>query len=280
MNLKRIEAPVEVNSQIEEALHLLQQVLKDDVLGVYLYGSMMLGGLQKYSDIDLFAVSKRSMTPQEKQRLVEHLLTISATYPPTGKRRSIELTIVVQSELKPWKYPPSFDFQYGDWMRKDYEKGVVALEGSTINPDIAIIATQVLLTTETIHGPDPHELIDNVPYGDFMRATSGEIGDLLAELKDDTRNVLLTLARIWHTLTTDSISTKQDVAKWTLAILPQEFKPVMEHALRACLGEVEEDWTSMPEDLVKGCADFMVVAIKTAKTKIDFNASSKKISIS
>jgi streptomycin 3"-adenylyltransferase len=57
------------------------------------------------------------MSVAHKQRLVSRLLKISR------KPRRLELTIVVQSDIRPWRYPPRMDFQYGDWWREEFERG-------------------------------------------------------------------------------------------------------------------------------------------------------------
>ena len=53
--------------QIERCLDLLRKVLGDELIAVYLYGSSIVGGLQRYSDIDLFVVSRRSTTTEQKR---------------------------------------------------------------------------------------------------------------------------------------------------------------------------------------------------------------------
>ncbi len=45
--------------QLKACLKLLKMILGPDLLGVYLYGSSAVGGLQKYSDLDLFVVANR-----------------------------------------------------------------------------------------------------------------------------------------------------------------------------------------------------------------------------
>ena len=50
----------ETEGQINQCVDLLKDVLGKDLLGVYLYGSAVVGGLQKYSDLDLFARSQSS----------------------------------------------------------------------------------------------------------------------------------------------------------------------------------------------------------------------------
>lgn len=96
----------------------MNDIFRNDLLGVYLYGSSILGELQKYSDIDLFVVSARTTTHKEKATLAIELLKISDIY-MKSKKLPIEMTIVEKSEINPWHYPPKFDFQYGDWLLKN-----------------------------------------------------------------------------------------------------------------------------------------------------------------
>src|SRR6266508_309546 len=59
--------------QLDRVLTLVGDVLGTDAVGAYLFGSAVLGGLQPRSDLDLFVVSKRETTREEKQRLVDRL---------------------------------------------------------------------------------------------------------------------------------------------------------------------------------------------------------------
>ena len=62
---------------------------------------------------------------------------------------------------------------------------------------------------------------------------------------DDIRNGLLTLARIWSTLATGEIRSKDEAAGWALAHLPVEHRPVLAHARAAHLGDEAEDWRAL-----------------------------------
>jgi streptomycin 3"-adenylyltransferase len=250
----------ETEKQIAQCLSLVKDVLGQDLLGVYLYGSSVVGGLQKYSDIDLFVVSDRPTTREEKARLVARMLTISsADY--RNSQRPIEMTIAVKSEINPWHYPPTFDFQYGDWLRKEFENGHIEPWPTRVMPDLALLITQVLLAGKPLLGPAPDQLLDTVPYRDFMIATAEELDGLVANLTGDTRNVLLTFARIWSTVETDTIRSKPDAAAWVISRLPAEYQPVIRRARAICVGETYEHWDDI-EALVQPCADFMVGGIK------------------
>ena len=73
INLAILKLDSNVKKQIYECLDLVEEIFGKDLLGVYLYGSSRLGGLQKYSDIDLFVVSNRAATLEEKAKLVTAL---------------------------------------------------------------------------------------------------------------------------------------------------------------------------------------------------------------
>jgi len=243
-------------NQIYKCLDLVKEIFGQDLLGVYLYGSSILGGLQKYSDIDLFVVSNRATTHEEKAKLAAALLKISGIY-LERKKLPIEMTIVEKSEINPWHYPPRFDFQYGDWLRKQFEQGNIEPWPVKEMPDLALLITQILLTCNTLVGANPNQLLCKVPYKDFMTAIIDGLPNLMSELDSDVRNVLLTLARIWSTVATDAIRSKLAAADWVINRLPEKYLSVMERAKAICKGEETEHWDDIQE-LIKPCADFIL----------------------
>lgn len=245
-----------IMEQVNQCIDLLKSVLESSILGMYLYGSSVNGGLEKYSDIDLFVVSERATTDKEKKKLVNHLLQISGIYMKSSKL-PIELTIVVKSDINPWHYPPKFDFQFGDWLRMKFESGIIEPWPTKVMPDLALLITQILLASETLFGPRPNELLCSVPYRDFILATKAALKNLMADIHTDTRNVLLTYARIWNTIETNTIRSKPAAALFVINLLPKEYKPALERARAICVGEVSEFWDDI-EPLIKPCADFMV----------------------
>lgn len=265
-----------VKRQIDEVLNMLKNILKDDLLGVYLYGSLILGEEGKYSDIDILAVSNRATNLKEKELLEKELLKISGIYAESHDRRPIEIYILVKSEINPWKYPPKFDFLYGDWLRKKFESGIVEPWESKEKSGLAISITQLLLSNKILYGPKPSSLLPEVPYKDFISANTSEIDSLMLNLESDTRNVLLTLARIWATLETNSIISKTSAADFVMDKMPKDLANVMKHAKDSALGN-DEDWIKFEKE-VKPCAEFMLTKIKELSEKIDLE-SGKEIKL-
>ena len=227
--------------QADAVVALVRDVLRDDVIGIYLFGSAVSGALRPTSDIDLLAVTARPTTGAERRALIERLLRMSG--PGAGDRgsRYLELTIVVQGDVRPWRYPPPLDFQYGDWWRAEFERGDLAPWRSP-SPDLALLLEMVLEADRPLSGPPPSRVLDPVPAADLRRAMVDEIPALLSYLDGDERNVVLTFARIWSTLATGTIRSKDAAADWVLPLLPPEHRAVLERAREMYLRGEPNEW--------------------------------------
>jgi predicted nucleotidyltransferase/GNAT superfamily N-acetyltransferase len=93
----------QLQQQLKKSIELLQTILDHDLLAIYLYGSALVGGLQKYSDVDLFVVTHRATTTEEKTQLIHRLLQISGLY-MKGAKFPLEITIVEKTAVNPWLY--------------------------------------------------------------------------------------------------------------------------------------------------------------------------------
>ncbi|MBM7172778.1 DUF4111 domain-containing protein [Streptomyces sp. G44] len=253
-------------AQIDDVVRLVRDVFgADDTIGVYLHGSAVLGGLRPHSDLDVFVLVRRRTTTARRRALTDGLLAISGSGADAGggaggeARRPVELTVAVQSDIRPWTYPPRGEYQYGEWLREAYVRGQTPAPGPS--PDLALLATMVLRGRTPLVGPEPGRVLDPVPPGDVVRAMAAGLPELLDELGTDTRNVLLTLARIWTTLATGRIEPKDVAAEWVLGRLPGHHRPVLAHARAVHLGEECECWGALSAQ-VEPHAEYVVREIE------------------
>ena len=168
--------------------------------------------------------------------------------------------MVVDADLWPWRFPPRMDFQYGDWLRREFERGNLEPWPTTENGDLATLLTMVRRYGKAVVGPPAPELLPAVPEADLSRAMVGDLEPLLEELEPDTRNVLLTLSRIWCTLATGEIRPKDEAAAWASERLPDEHRAVLDHARAAYLRQTEERWSSLD---AQPAAEHMLEEIRT-----------------
>jgi predicted nucleotidyltransferase len=247
--------------QIDSILEYTKELLSKDLLGVYLFGSIVDGGLQKYSDLDILAVANRQTTVSEKKGLIEKLLKNSGKYMQDKSLQPIELLVVDIHDIQPWKYPPQFDFHYGEWLRSSFERGLITPWETKNSADLAILLTQIQNSSITLYGESLSKLIPPIPIQDFVKACVEEVDGLLENLDSDTRNVLLTLVRIWYSLENLKVVPKDVAAKWASSKLSKEYREVIVHAMNVYLGREEENWDIYRSSILP-CANFLRDEIK------------------
>jgi streptomycin 3"-adenylyltransferase len=233
--------------QATKAKELILNVLGDATLGIYLYGSCVSGGLRPHSDLDLLVICERSLSCAERLDVLRGLLPLSAGSGAQGcDRRPLELSVLARSSLVPWRYPPQIELQFGEWMRTELIRGHVP-KWPHEDPDVTILVASAFSASIALLGPSISAILNPVPREDLQRALAATVPILMPGIEegDDRRNGLLTLARIWMTLTTGEIRPKDEAAEWALAQLPEELRGVLKHARSAYLGETPEDWDGL-----------------------------------
>jgi streptomycin 3"-adenylyltransferase len=248
--------------QLNHVQALVHRVLNSDAAGAYLFGSAVFGGLQPASDLDILVVSRRPTTLAEKRRIVRDLMATSDVRTSEGPLRRIELTIVVERDVRPWHYPPRLDFQYGDWLRDEFSSGNAEVWSSTAKPDLAVLIAMVLLADTPLFGPRPSQVFDPVPKEDLVRAMVSDVDRLRGDIAWDTGNVALTLARIWSTCETGVIRSKDAAAEWALDRLAGPHRAVLARAREIYLGEQAERWQDMQTE-VASLVDYLIGKVRS-----------------
>ncbi len=229
-----------VPDEARAALQALGSALDPSPVAAILSGSAVEGGLRPMSDVDLLVVVEDPLDAVTRVRLAAALMTVSGRYGAGGPPRPLDVTLVVRGDVAPWRYPPTRAFAYGEWLRAAYEAGAGPAPGP--HPDLAIALAQARAIGVALLGPPPRELLDPVPEADLRRALRDALPALLADLHGDERNVLLTLARMWHTAATGAFVPKDAAARWAAARLPADQATWLELAARAYVGDIEDDW--------------------------------------
>jgi predicted nucleotidyltransferase len=234
------------DAQIEAVVNLLRAVVGADLTAVYLCGSAVNGGLQRWSDLDLLVITARSLEATEKRRVVDALLRISGLWPadPAARpgERMLEVTIVSTPEIVPWRFPPRMELQYGEWLRRGLAAGAEMAAQPEANADLAILIEECRRDGRSVVGPPPRVALPFVPTRDLEAAMLQGVDDVLRGVETDTTNMFLTLARIWLTLVTGDIAPKDLAADWALWRMPREDRPILERARAVYLGEASDRW--------------------------------------
>ena len=209
----------------------MRELLGDDLVGVYRHGSEVLGGGGPRSDVDVLGVTTRRLTSEERVALVELCRTVPR----------LEFDLVVASQIRPWRHPAPYELHF--WAGRG--EGL----GPGTNADLAAVVTMTLAGDRTLYGPPPSDVFDPVPRSDY-------VDGILRDADDDS---VLMVTRVWAGVSTDEVHSKLRAAEWALSRLPDEHKPVLEHAAAFYRGERTD-----PPDDVEAYLAYVREAIQAA----------------
>lgn len=233
---------------------VIEELFENQLMGIYLYGSAILGGLHINSDVDILVISNQDMSEATRNELTKRLMLLSGETGNNNFKRPLEVTIINQNDIVPWQFPPKCEYMYGEWLREEIETGYIPK--ASYDPDLAILLWQARNYSFSLKGPEAIEVIEPIPMQDIQKAIRCSLPELIAGVKGDERNVLLTLARMWFTVSTGEICSKDVAAEWAAPRLPQNLATLLEIALKAYLGECEDCWSDLEAEITS-LVDFM-----------------------
>lgn len=254
MHLKRDFCNDKIPTEATQALEAIENLLGDAVVGIYLHGSAVNGGLRVDSDVDILVVTRGNLSEETRRELTDSLLFISGKVGNPESIRPLEVTVVNLEDVLPWRFPPKREFIYGEWLRDKLEKGQIP--APTYDPDLAIILAQAREKGVSLLGPEASDVLQPVPMTDIRKGIIESLPGLLDNLIGDERNVILTLARMWYTAVVGEIAPKDVAAEWAIPQLPEEHAALLDAARKAYRGECADDWEGL-ETRVKALANYM-----------------------
>ena len=237
-----------IPEEAKQAQFVVRETLGESIIGIYLFGSAVIGGLKSDSDVDVLIAVKDSLTFSNRKKLLGRLLKVSGGIGNAHSIRPIELTIVKVSDIVPWRYPPRAEFVYGEWLREKYEGGLVP--EAAYDPDLTIVLKKVIDYSLPMYGAKANDLFEPIATADIHRAIRESLPNLLEGFDGDERNAILTLARRWLTHTTGDIVSKDKAADWAMRQLSKEHASVLNEARLGYLGKIDDNWSGRRDQVV------------------------------
>jgi hypothetical protein len=244
------DLPPEVIPLLDELTAGIRAALGENIVGVYLRGSLALGGFDPAtSDVDLLVVTERPVSKVES----EALAALHNRIPPTnadGAGRRYEVSYIDRVSIRSFGpsqrlHPRSGDEAPFEW----YEhRDNFVLERWTVRE-----------RGVTLLGPDPKTLIDQVSAGEIRAAVASELririddwagsaGRAPEWLRHRGAQVfeVETVCRALHTLTTGELRTKAEAVTWARDSLPDNWQPLIAWSQKY-RGDLTHDETQIEE---------------------------------
>lgn len=236
-----------------------KNILQDNLVGVYLHGSAVMGCFNpEKSDLDFIIVVKEPLTDAVKRSYLEMVAECNAMGPAKG----IEMSIVLQGVCNPFIYPTPFDLHFSaghlDWYRADPDGYITKMNGT--DKDLAAHFTIINKRGKCLCGASIKEVFAEVPGRDYMDSIWNDIEGAAEEIMVDTMYLTLNLARVLAYKEEGLVLSKKEGGEWALNYLPSEYHPLIMDALREYL---ESANVVYDKALARRYAEFVTEQIST-----------------
>lgn len=234
------DCPYSVKHQINQFVHAVGRVLGENLIGVYLHGSLAMGCFNPASsDLDLLFVVQDSLSPAVKRALSS--LCLKQSLQP----RPLELSFVRHSVLHPWQHPTPYEFHFSEDWREQLENvqssGVwqTATDAPT-DPDLAAHFTIARKRGICLIGKPIGEEIPKIPPQDYIDALLRDFEDTLPYLENNSVYAVLNFCRIYCYLLEGHICSKDEAGVWAVEYFPDAEKAVVCRCLMLYRGKMGE----------------------------------------
>ena len=208
-----------------------KEILGDNLVGVYLHGSSVMGCFNpQKSDIDLIVVVKRPLSDEVKRAYLDMVVEYNALGPAKG----IEMSVVLQKVCKPFVYPTPYELHFSagylDWYKEDPDEYIHEMNGT--DKDLAAHFTIINKRGKCVYGAPIDEVFAQVPSGDYMDSIWFDVEGAAKEITKYPMYLILNLARVLAYKEEGLVLSKKEGAEWALGHLPAEYRPPVADALR------------------------------------------------
>ena len=236
---KLLDSGVAPPKEAADAEALMQRVklryaelLGDNLVGIYLHGSLSAGCFHwERSDIDFLVVVRRSLPVEKKIALVEALYAMREDAPPEG----FEMSVILEKYCRNIPYPIPYELHYSQRWQRDYERDARGfcerMHGE--DPDLTVHLLCLHAFGTAVFGPSIPRTFDQVRRTDALCAIRMEVEDAGEHLHERPVYYVLNLCRAVAYLRENVALSKKQGGEWALHHLARSHQGVIQAALNA-----------------------------------------------
>ncbi len=248
------KTPKFVRDFLKETFTSVHSILRDNLVGIYLYGSLAMRCFNpKSSDIDTIIVVKKRLSKEQKRSMIEYLKGISS------KDRRIELSIFRESVVRNPRYPMMMDLHFEYWgevFENEKDNEILSNLYTTRKRGFCVWGKQI------------GDVFSKIPAEYHLRSVIEDLEHTREHLHDNPESVgydpavywILGSCRILAFIREEKVLSKLEGGRWGAANLPEEYHDVVEQALSCYQGKKKEHiWNN---EKLEAYADYMTRIIQ------------------
>jgi streptomycin 3"-adenylyltransferase len=227
----KVVAPPEIVVQLDQFLESLYENEGENLIGVYLHGSLAMGCFQPGgSDLDLLVLVDQPPSRRQCRTWAQQMLHHSAA--PAG----IEISMLDRAQFTPWRYPTPYAFHYSEeWRPKMHaalaDEHYQAWGSNDIgDPDLAGHFTVTHRRGVCLAGVPFASAASEVPWADYLDSILRDFDWACVRAADNPVYLVLNACRTWAAVAEALVLSKAEGAVWAQGRLPAELAAIVAQA--------------------------------------------------
>lgn len=221
---------MEYTTILERIKEQYQDILRDELIGIYVHGSIAFGCFNpKKSDIDFLVVIKQTLSLEAKKRMIQVLMELSKYAPAKG----LEMSVVRLEVCKNFCYPTPFELHFSNMHLQSCEENLEEYCKRMNGYDIDL-AGHFMVTKSvgyTIFGLPIDEVFGEIPKEAYLDSIKNDIDHAVEDIVEEPVYVILNLCRVLAYISEPKVLSKEQGGDWGIQHLPEIYTKIVKHAL-------------------------------------------------
>ncbi len=264
----------DLDNLLNEFIVSCQTILGDNLTGIYLHGSAVMGCFNiRKSDVDLLVVVKDEVAKDHKRKFMDMVVALNERAPKKG----IEMSIVKEAVCNPFVYPTPFELHFSiahlNWYRSNPGDYVEKMKGT--DKDLAAHFTIIYHRGKTLLGKEIKEVFSEVSGEAYMDSIWTDIAGAKEDILENPLYIILNLCRVLAYKREGLILSKKEGGEWAVKCLE---KPEYIALVLAALKEYETDEAMVVDNSVAiGFTEYMLEQIAKKGNDNEHKLSKREI---
>lgn len=220
----------DIHDLIDKIAESYKDILGENLVGIYLHGSIAFGCFNRdKSDIDFIVTVRNPLTLNEKIKMIETLLT----HDPTAPKKGFEMSVVLEKYCTDFVYPTPFELHFSNTHKQkcidDTENYCKNMNG--VDPDLAAHFTVIREVGLVVCGESVDKVFGDVPKKAYLDSIIADIENCVADITENPVYVILNLCRVASFLADGLVISKKDGGQWGIKYLPAQYSGIIQTAL-------------------------------------------------
>lgn len=219
------KTPRSVRKTLRELFSVVQSTVQDNLVGLYLYGSLAMDCYNpQSSDIDIIVVVKKRLLQGQRKELMEYLKEVCS------KKKKIELSIVCEDIIRNPRYPIMVDlhFEYwGDIFENERNKEILSNLYTTRKRGFCVWGAPI------------ENVFSEIPAEYHLKSVMEDIQHTRKYLHEKQEQIgynvtvywILGACRILAFIREEKVLSKLEGGQWGISNLPKEYHSLIRQAL-------------------------------------------------